>query len=75
MTSTAIAKQYPCGSSEVVGRPLAALLANDGARVISVDINSIQVHIHKFNRFYTFLILLSRNIPSGPKSRPTRQNQ
>ncbi|KJA29778.1 hypothetical protein HYPSUDRAFT_174632 [Hypholoma sublateritium FD-334 SS-4] len=28
--------------SEVVGRPLAALLANDGARVISVDINSIQ---------------------------------
>ncbi|KAF4619336.1 hypothetical protein D9613_004972 [Agrocybe pediades] len=28
--------------SEVVGRPLAALLANDGARVISVDIDSIQ---------------------------------
>jgi len=28
--------------SEVVGRPLAALLANDGARVFSVDINSIQ---------------------------------
>ncbi|WWD06644.1 hypothetical protein V865_004737 [Kwoniella europaea PYCC6329] len=27
--------------SEVVGRPLAALLANDGARVISVDIGSI----------------------------------
>ncbi|WWD21090.1 hypothetical protein CI109_105571 [Kwoniella shandongensis] len=27
--------------SEVVGRPLAALLANDGARVISVDIDSI----------------------------------
>lgn len=25
--------------SEVVGRPLAALLANDGARVLSVDIN------------------------------------
>ena len=29
--------------SEVVGRPLAALLANDGARVLSVDIESIQV--------------------------------
>ncbi|KAF9057848.1 hypothetical protein BJ165DRAFT_82838 [Panaeolus papilionaceus] len=28
--------------SEVVGRPLAALLANDGARVLSVDIDSIQ---------------------------------
>jgi hypothetical protein len=31
--------------SEVVGRPLAALLANDGARVFSVDIDSIQVSI------------------------------
>ncbi|KAI0029034.1 NAD(P)-binding protein [Vararia minispora EC-137] len=30
--------------SEVVGRPLAALLANDGACVFSVDINSIQVY-------------------------------
>lgn len=29
--------------SEVVGRPLAALLANDGARVFSVDIDSVQV--------------------------------
>lgn len=28
--------------SEVVGRPLAALLANDGARVYSVDIDSVQ---------------------------------
>lgn len=28
--------------SEVVGRPLAALLANDGAHVFSVDIDSIQ---------------------------------
>ncbi|KAJ7693851.1 methylenetetrahydrofolate dehydrogenase [Mycena rosella] len=28
--------------SEVVGRPLAALLANDGARVFSVDIDSLQ---------------------------------
>lgn len=27
--------------SEVVGRPLAALLANDGARVLSADINGI----------------------------------
>lgn len=32
--------------SEVVGRPLAALLANDGARVFSVDIGDIQ----EFNR-------------------------
>jgi len=31
------------GRSEVVGRPLAALLSNDGARVFSVDIDSIQV--------------------------------
>ncbi|PIA17080.1 NAD(P)-binding protein [Coemansia reversa NRRL 1564] len=29
--------------SEVVGRPLAALLANDGAKVYSIDINDIQV--------------------------------
>lgn len=28
--------------SEVVGRPLAALLANDGARVYSVDITGVQ---------------------------------
>jgi methylenetetrahydrofolate dehydrogenase (NAD+) len=28
--------------SEVVGRPLAAILANDGARVYSVDINDVQ---------------------------------
>ena len=28
--------------SEVVGRPLGALLANDGARVFSVDINDVQ---------------------------------
>ncbi|KAG8972027.1 hypothetical protein FRC05_010440 [Tulasnella sp. 425] len=28
--------------SEVVGRPLAALLSNDGARVFSVDIDSVQ---------------------------------
>ena len=29
--------------SEIVGRPLAALLANDGAKVYSVDINDIQL--------------------------------
>ncbi|KAJ2848360.1 Methylenetetrahydrofolate dehydrogenase [NAD(+)] [Coemansia brasiliensis] len=29
--------------SEVVGRPLAALLANDGAKVFSIDINDIQI--------------------------------
>ncbi|KAJ1728309.1 Methylenetetrahydrofolate dehydrogenase [NAD(+)] [Coemansia biformis] len=29
--------------SEVVGRPLAALLANDGAKVYSIDINDIQL--------------------------------
>ncbi|GAA5846232.1 hypothetical protein JCM3766R1_000759 [Sporobolomyces carnicolor] len=32
--------------SEVVGRPLAALLANDGARVFSVDLDGVQ----EFNR-------------------------
>ena len=32
--------------SEVVGRPLAAMLANDGARVFSVDIHNVQ----EFNR-------------------------
>ncbi|AWU76081.1 hypothetical protein CAS74_000018 [Pichia kudriavzevii] len=30
--------------SEIVGRPLAALLANDGAKVYSVDINDIQLY-------------------------------
>lgn len=30
--------------SEVVGRPLAALLANDGARVYSVDIRDVQMY-------------------------------
>jgi methylenetetrahydrofolate dehydrogenase (NAD+) len=29
--------------SEVVGRPLAALLANDGAKVYSIDINGVQI--------------------------------
>ncbi|CAG8770978.1 8371_t:CDS:2 [Dentiscutata erythropus] len=35
-----------CHKSEIVGRPLAALLANDGGKVYSVDINGIQ----EFNR-------------------------
>ncbi|KAL0958040.1 hypothetical protein HGRIS_000216 [Hohenbuehelia grisea] len=35
--------------SEVVGRPLAALLANDGARVFSVDIDSIQEYTKRPN--------------------------
>jgi methylenetetrahydrofolate dehydrogenase (NAD+) len=29
--------------SEIVGRPLAAMLANDGAKVYSVDVNGIQL--------------------------------
>lgn len=29
--------------SEIVGRPLAAMLSNDGAKVFSVDINGIQI--------------------------------
>ena len=28
--------------SEIVGRPLAALLANDGGKVYSIDINNVQ---------------------------------
>ncbi|KAI5116621.1 hypothetical protein M0805_007792 [Coniferiporia weirii] len=35
--------------SEVVGRPLAALLANDGARVFSADIDSIQEYTKRPN--------------------------
>ena len=34
--------------SEVVGRPLAALLANDGAKVYSIDINDI-LEFHRGN--------------------------
>lgn len=33
--------------SEVVGRPLAALLANDGARVFSVDLDGVQEFTRK----------------------------
>jgi methylenetetrahydrofolate dehydrogenase (NAD+) len=29
--------------SEIVGRPLAAMLANDGAKVYSIDVNGIQI--------------------------------
>ena len=36
-----LGRARPTTRSEVVGRPLAALLANDGARVFSVDIDSI----------------------------------
>jgi len=36
--------------SEVVGRPLAALLANDGARVFSVDIDSVQEYTKRPRR-------------------------
>jgi 5,10-methylene-tetrahydrofolate dehydrogenase/methenyl tetrahydrofolate cyclohydrolase len=43
MSAFGIAKSHTTHRSEVVGRPLAALLANDGARVFSVDINDIQV--------------------------------
>ena len=32
--------------SEIVGRPLGAMLANDGAKVYSVDINSIYIMEH-----------------------------
>ncbi|KAG9001826.1 hypothetical protein FRB90_011530 [Tulasnella sp. 427] len=43
--------------SEVVGRPLAALLSNDGARVFSVDIDSIQ----EYNK------RPASSAPSGPR--------
>jgi len=36
--------------SEVVGQPLAALLSNDGARVFSVDIDSIQEYTKRPRR-------------------------
>ena len=40
-----------------MGRPLAALLSNDGARVFSVDIDSIQVIL--FVHFRNFRLLIS----------------
>lgn len=43
--------------SEVVGRPLAALLANDGARAFSVDIDSIQEYTKR----------PASSTPSGPR--------
>ncbi|CAG8549878.1 5289_t:CDS:2 [Ambispora leptoticha] len=45
--------------SEVVGRPLAALLANDGAKIYSIDINGVEIftrgtglkwHMHKVQK-------------------------
>ncbi|KIK03138.1 hypothetical protein K443DRAFT_676985 [Laccaria amethystina LaAM-08-1] len=45
--------------SEVVGRPLAALLANDGARVLSVDIDSI----HEYTK--------RPRVATNPSSEPT----
>lgn len=52
--------------SEVVGRPLAALLANDGARVFSVDIDSIQVErIVSVRGGRLNLNPTRRNIPKG----------
>ncbi|SCV68339.1 BQ2448_460 [Microbotryum intermedium] len=50
--------------SEVVGRPLAALLANDGARVFSVDLDGIQ----EFTRRKT-----SAPTDEGDKPRPSFQ--
>ncbi|KDE09638.1 methylenetetrahydrofolate dehydrogenase (NAD+) [Microbotryum lychnidis-dioicae p1A1 Lamole] len=50
--------------SEVVGRPLAALLANDGARVFSVDLDGIQ----EFTRRRT-----SAPAAEGEKPRPSFQ--
>ncbi|TFK43824.1 hypothetical protein BDQ12DRAFT_675614 [Crucibulum laeve] len=47
--------------SEVVGRPLAALLSNDGARVLSVDIDSIQE--------YTKRPRVATNSEEAPKQR------
>lgn len=49
--------------SEVVGRPLAALLANDGATVYSVDLNNIQIFTRgegiKLHRHHAIDTLLS----------------
>lgn len=47
--------------SEVVGRPLAALLSNDGARVFSVDVDSIQEYTKR------------PRVDTGVDARPLRQ--
>jgi len=46
--------------SEVVGRPLAALLANDGARVFSVDVDSIQEYTKRPHTSLTLQSDISR---------------
>lgn len=58
---------YLCIRSEVVGRPLAALLANDGARVFSVDIDSIQVRLDWATTIVSHWVehLLVRNTPNA----------
>ncbi|SRR5258708_10818370 len=52
--------------SEVVGRPLAALLSNDGARVFSVDIDLIQ----EYNKRPP---PASKAVVSSEKSKPMSQ--
>ena len=54
--------------SEVVGRPLAALLANDGARVFSVDIDSVQVS----GRFAVQFRINSHSIRCSLASQPPK---
>lgn len=64
--------KYRCSPryrSEVVGRPLAALLANDGARVFSVDIDSIQEYTKRPSasaaekpRYYTAHVVHPSNL-------------
>jgi hypothetical protein len=49
-----------------VGRPLAALLANDGARVFSVDIETIQVR-----PFPLFSAFHCTDVPTGVHEAPT----
>lgn len=63
--------------SEVVGRPLAALLANDGARVFSVDINGVQefhrgegIRLRRHEVFFTLMLdviisLMARQFVKG----------
>lgn len=62
-------------SSEVVGRPLAALLANDGARVFSVDIDSIQVDSRNFaltSSSRSLTVSIHRNIRNALSKFQTR---
>lgn len=59
--------------SEVVGRPLAALLSNDGARVLSVDIDSIQVR--PVNPLDEVAFTICRSIQNALKWPPIPQGQ